>query len=160
MRTKTKIAIALLCTLSTLTSCGKKAVPATDPTANNEAINGVINKLSQVGDWSVKERMTREGDVYYKEETLPREQVNDIARKEYKNTQMSQVTVNPRFNTQLFRIEGKDTNNAVFVAPKIYSFSGSEVSRMQPLFNEEEGTMTLFFPIMLIDGLYACGKPA
>lgn len=152
---KTAASILVLCSLATLTSCGKKdSAPANHSDA--EAISsGIINKLSQNGDWAVKERMTREGDVYYKEESLPRDQVNEIAKREYKSTQMSQVTVNPRFNTQLFRIEGKDTNNAVFVAPKIYSFSGSEVSRMQPLINDEEGTMTLFFPIMLIDGLSA-----
>lgn len=148
---KTITALLAVCALTTFASCGKKELGDSNAqVVNTEAI---IDKASQNGDWSVKERITREGDVYYKEETLPREQVNEIARREYKNTQMSQVAVNPKFNTQLFRIEGKDTNNAVFVAPKIYSFSGSEVSRMQPLINEEEGTMTLFFPIMLIDGL-------
>lgn len=148
---KTITALLAVCALTTFASCGKKELGA----SNTQVVNteAIIDKASQNGDWTVKERMTREGDVYYKEETLPRDMVNEIARREYKSTQMNQVTVNPRFNAQLFRIEGKDTMNAVFVAPKIYSFSGSEVNRMHPFVNEEEGTMTLFFPIMLIDGL-------
>lgn len=154
---KNVVAISLLCTLATLASCGSKseAPQVLQPTSvKEEAVSSsIINKVSQDGDWTVQERMTREGEIYYKAETLPRELANEIARREYKNTQMSQVPVNPKFNTQLFRIEGKDTMNAVFIAPKIYSFSGSEINRMQPLINDEEGTMTLFFPIMLIDGL-------
>jgi len=149
-----KTHLLVIASLIVFASCGKKdAAPPATTTATLSS--DIINKLSQNGSWVVKERMTREGEVYYKEETIPRELINDIVRKEYRNTQMSQVTVNPRFNTQLFRIEGKDTNNAVFVAPKIYSFSGSEVSRMQPLIDEDNGTMTLFFPFMLIDGLSA-----
>jgi hypothetical protein len=145
-------AVTILCLLLVLTSCGKEKSGSTPmPLATNN--DSIVSKLSQKGDWVVKERMTREGDVYYKEETLPLEMVNEAARKEYKSTQMGQVTVNPKFNTQLFRIEGKDTMNAVFVAPKIYSFSGSEVNRMQAVTNEDEGTMTLYFPIILIDGL-------
>lgn len=151
---KKVVTATVLSTLIALASCGKKDSTPNDQTRDVESItSGIIDKISQNGEWAVKERMTRNGDVYYKEESLPKEQVDEIARREYKSTQMSQVSVNPKFNTQLFRIEGKDTNNAVFVAPKIYSFSGSEVARMQPLMNEEEGTMTLFFPIMLIDGL-------
>lgn len=153
----TALAVTMLVSCGSKNSAPASAAPALQTVSGESSASmkseAVIKTVSQNGDWTVKERMTREGDVYYKEETLPREQVNEIARRQYKSTQMKQVTVNPRFNTQLFRIEGKDTNNAVFVAPKIYSFSGSEVARMQPLINEEEGTMTLFFPIMLIDGL-------
>ncbi|MGZ3808526.1 MAG: hypothetical protein ACXVCE_10595, partial [Bacteriovorax sp.] len=159
LKTKKSMSMLILCFLVsiTITACGEKgAAPNALSSEDAQNIsNDIINKLSQNGDWKVLERTTREGEIYYKEETLPRDQVNEIARREYRNTQMSQVSVDPKFNTQLFRIEGNDTNNAVFIAPKIYSFSGSEVARMRPLQNEEEGTMTLFFPIMLIDGLSA-----
>lgn len=141
----------LLLILCVIVSCGKKEHTIAPILSTTDS--GIINKQSQNGDWVVKERITRDGDVYYKEESLPYDLIGPSVRKEYNNTQMSQVTVNPSFNTQLFRIEGKDTNNAVFVAPKLYAFSSSEVNRMSPLVDEDEGTITLFFPIMLIDGL-------
>lgn len=150
--------VTLLMALSAsllLSSCGKKESAVDPVTANLQqlATGTIIEKTSANGDWKIVEKMSRDGDVYYKSESLPLEKADENARKEYKDTQMKQVAVDPRFNAQLFRIEGKDTNNAVFIAPRVYAYSGNEANKMEPSINDDEGTMTLFFPIVFIDGL-------
>lgn len=137
-------------------ACGQKEnlSPAVEALAQQEQVTGnIIEKNSVNGDWKVLEKMSRDGDVYFKSESLPAEKADENARREYKDTEMKQVAVDPRFNAQLFRIEGKDTMNAVFIAPRIYAYSGNEANKMEPLIDDESGMMTLFFPIVFIDGL-------
>ncbi len=139
-----------------IVSCGKKEsvqVPTSESKIDQVTSGTVIEKMGMNGDWKIIERQSRDGDVYFKSESLPLEKANENARKEYKGTQMVEVSADPRFNVQLFRIEGKDTNNAVFIAPRIYAYSGNEANKMEPAINDEDGTMTLFFPIVFIDGL-------
>lgn len=156
---KTKLLIAMTSAL-VLSSCGSKdsqvpavAAPAVSTPAIETRIGTNIEKDSVNGDWQIKEMMTRDGDVYFKWETLPADKAEEYARKEYRSTQMKQVPVDPSYNAQLFRIEGEDSNKAVYIAPKIYAYSGNEANKMEPLIDDERGTMTLFFPIVFIDGL-------
>ena len=87
---KTKLILALLSSSLILSACGKKdtQVEATK-TSSQLALGTIIEKVGSNGDWKIIERQSREGDVYYKSESLPMEKADENARKEYKDTQMN-----------------------------------------------------------------------
>jgi hypothetical protein len=153
---KTKLLIAMSSALL-LSSCGNKdsQVPALAAPVVNSGSNAgtIIENKEKNGEWIVEEKSSRDGDVSFRSESLPADRVEEYSRREYRATQLKQVPVDPGYNTQLFRIEGEDTKNAVFVAPKIYAYSGNEANKLEPLVDDDKGTMTLYFPIVFIDGL-------
>ncbi len=135
-------------TLIGITSCGNKDFHIL-PTLPESTI---ISKNSKSGEWDVLEIMTKEGSVYFKEEKLSSLQIELIEKKQDDIIKIEKIPVDEKFNTQIFRIANKELQNVVFVAPKIFSFLGTGQSRKAPTVNND-GTLTLFFPIMLIDGL-------
>jgi hypothetical protein len=73
-------------------------------------------------------------------------------RNEYRQTELVQLPVDPRFNASLFRINNVDEyKSAVFIAPRLFTYSSADGARLAPKRNGD-GTMTLSFPVVLTDG--------
>lgn len=141
---KIKLIAFFLCLISFM-SCGKKEFLPQSSASN--LIDGRSNE------WTVKEITTKEGDVFLKEETLSAEQVELIEKEKDKIIKLEEISISAKTNTRLFRMTNKETNQLIFVEPRIFSFAGNTLERKTPIINERDGTTTLFFPIMLVDGL-------
>jgi len=81
---------------------------------------------------------------------LPKEEV-DTQRAQYVENDLRQIPTDPKYNTMLFKIYNVEAyENSVFIAPKIYVYSGPDKARLTPKHNSN-GTVTLDFPVILTD---------
>lgn len=141
-----------------LSSCGSKdsqvQPSAAAPVSDSRASAGtVIENSGKNGEWIVEEKTSRDGEVTFRTESLPADRVEEFRKREYRATQLQQVPIDPSFNALLFKVDDAKTKKAVYIAPKLYAYAGKEANKTEPLINDDKGEMTLFFPIILIDGL-------
>ena len=111
--------------------------------------NDVSSEL-QFSDQKVIEASSDQSVVVY-EATVDEKSVN-YQRQQYAENDLKQIPVNPKYNAMIFKIYNvKQYEDAYFYSPKIYAYGGSDKSRLLKKTNSD-GTVTLSFPVILVDG--------
>ena len=153
-----KMIPVLLALFFSITSCSKDsdethtahASTQNKPTAKaSPTVPAIIHSQD---DWTKHEVSSTDGAIKLETAEMSKDEAYSWERK-YKQTNLVPIPTNQAHNVSLFEIKNVDEyKDSVFVAPKLVFYSNGGQTRITSELNDN-GTVTLQFPVVLVDGL-------
>ncbi len=102
-------------------------------------------------EWTVQELTAPSGAVKATVSVRSNEAIEGLKRT-YRQSALIPVPVDPKYNVQLFRIRGSENaDSTIYIAPRLFAYGSAQRGSVAPQDNRD-GTVSLSFPLALIDG--------